>query len=209
MQEVFTRYPALIKCQDEINAVLELMQQTYESGGKILLCGNGGSCADGEHIVGELMKGFLNKRAMNRHDQQQFKDLLGDASDCFVSGLQYGIPALSLNAHGALLSAFSNDVDASLVFAQQVWGLGNENDLLIGISTSGNSANVINAMITANVKHIKCVGLTGKNPCKMDQYCSAVIHVPEVETYKVQELHLPVYHYLCAQLEENLFGGVK
>lgn len=209
MQELLKRYPELEGCAPAIQKVLELMLQTYKKGGKILLCGNGGSCADCEHIVGELMKGFLSKRKMTETDRNRFVNAFGESGDYFADRLQYGIPAVVLTAHSGLISAFANDVSPELVFAQQVWGLGTEQDLLIGLSCSGNSENIIRAMQTARVKNMRVAGLTGEMPCKMDEVADSVAHVPEKETYKVQELHLPVYHYLCAALEKKLFGGIS
>ena len=206
MQELIKRYPMLEDCVPAIDSLLALMEKTSRSGAKLLLCGNGGSSADCDHIAGELMKGFLSNRTMRQADRVRFEKQLGPDAKPFAECLQYGIPAVSLTNHCAVLSAFANDVNPELVFAQQVWGLGREGDLLIGLSTSGNSKNVINAIRTAKVMNIKTAGLTGAKSCQMDGLCDVVIHAPETETYKVQELHLAVYHYLCAELEKRMFG---
>ena len=206
MNELIKRYPALEECRDSIEKLLNMMHETYKSGGKILLCGNGGSCADCDHIAGELLKGFMSKRKMNEADTLKFKSVSEGDYMNYAEKLQYGIPAVSLTSHSGVISAFANDVDPELVYAQQVWTLASENDLLIGLSTSGNSKNVITAMVTAKAKNIRVAGLCGKKACKMDDYADAVVHAPEEETYKVQELHLPIYHYLCAELERMVFG---
>lgn len=205
MEHLLQRYPVLSRCREEIAAARELMLQTYRMGGKILLCGNGGSCADCDHIVGELMKGFLSRRKMEEHDRERLFSLCGEEGAFYADSLQYGIPALSLAGTAAVNSAFNNDVEPALVYAQGVWAMGQKNDLLIGLSTSGNSENVINALITAKTKGLKSLGLTGAGECAMDRWCDTVIHVPERETFKIQELHLPVYHYLCATMEAELF----
>lgn len=205
MESLLSRYPNLKVCKESVEKALMMMSETYHTGGKILLCGNGGSCADCEHIAGELMKGFLSLRKMKEEDREKFYHILGDDGEFFAENLQYGIPAVSLTCANAVNSAFNNDVEPSLVYAQGVWAMGDKNDLVIGISTSGNSKNVINALIAAKAKGIRTLGLTGKNECRMDKWCDCVVHAPECETYKVQELHLPIYHYLCAALEKELF----
>ena len=181
------------------------MLDTYRRGGKILVCGNGGSAADADHIVGELMKGFLHRRPMNDSAAEKFREALGEASDDYIKKLQCGIPAISLPAQSAVLSAFANDVDADLVYAQLVFGYGRPEDLLIGISTSGNSKNVVAAVQTAKALGIKTLSLTGAKESKLSQWSDCTVRVPETETYRVQELHLPVYHLLCAAVEAELF----
>ena len=203
--DLYTQTPDLIACKAEIEAALGLMIDTYRKGGKILLCGNGGSCADCDHIVGELMKGFLLKRPMDDGDAKKFKETMGDEADDLVEKLQRGIPAISLPAQSAVLSAFANDVDADLVYAQLVFGYGRPGDLLIGLSTSGNSKNVVHAVQTAKAMGIKTLSLTGAKESKLSQWSDCAIRVPETETYRVQELHLPVYHELCAAVEAELF----
>jgi len=206
MQDLLKRYPALSVCADSIQNALKLMKETYEKGGTMLLCGNGGSCADCEHIVGELMKGFLSMRRMKEEDYKSIQKMFPEDADYFSETLQYGIPAVSLPSLTAVGTAFINDVAADMVYAQLVYGLGKSQDLVIGISTSGNSKNVVNALKIAKAKGLKTLGLTGAKPSMMDELCDVVIKVPETETYKIQEYHLPVYHYLCAELEQRLFA---
>ena len=207
LQELLARYEKLGTCADDIKRSAELMLDTYRKGGKILVCGNGGSAADAEHIVGELMKGFLLSRPITEEQKDQFARALGKADgEIFAKKLQRGIPAISLCGENALSSAYSNDVDADYVYAQRVFGLGGEKDLLIGISTSGNSKNVVNAVKTALALGIPCVALTGERESELSHLATVTVRVPETETYKVQELHLPVYHYLCAEVEAMAFG---
>ena len=195
MNELLKRYPCLEECKDSINNALELMIDTYRSGGKVLVCGNGGSAADCEHIVGELMKGFMKKREItdNRIPEEMRKNLQGS------------LPAISLPSQCAVLSAFINDVEPMMMYAQLVYGYAKQNDLVIGISTSGNSKNVVNAVEVARCLGVKTLSLTGKNESKLSEISDVAIKVPETETFKVQELHLPVYHYLCAETEKAMF----
>ena len=174
---------------------LDLMIETYKNGGKVLVCGNGGSAADSEHIVGELMKGFMLKRCVN--DERIPQSLR--------AGLQGALPAISLPSQTAVLSAFINDVEPDMMYAQLVYGYANENDLVIGISTSGNSKNVVNAVEVAKCVGAKTLAFTGAKESRLSELCDVTIKVPETETCKVQELHLPVYHYLCAELEKIFF----
>ncbi len=195
MEELINRYPNLIECKDEITNALNLMINTYTSGGKILICGNGGSCSDSEHIAGELMKGFMLKRTVS-------DERIPENIRCHLQG---ALPAISLPSQSALLSAFINDVDPEMMYAQLVYGYAKSEDLVIGISTSGNSKNVVNAVTTAKAMGVKTLSLTGKNQSQLSEISDVTIKVPETETYKVQELHLPVYHYLCAQTEKYFF----
>lgn len=195
MKELLDRYPCLVECRESIEKALEIIIDTYKNGGKILVCGNGGSAADSEHIVGELMKGFMKKREVT--DERIPERMRG----C----LQGALPAISLPSQCAILSAFINDVEPEMMYAQLVLGYANENDLLIGLSTSGNSKNVVNAVELAKCLGVKTLSLTGRNESKLSELSDVTIRVPETETYKVQELHLPVYHYLCAETEKTLF----
>lgn len=195
MSTLYERFPSLNECRDEIEKALCLIIDTYKKGGKILVCGNGGSCADCEHIVGELMKGFLLCREVT--DERIPEELR--------KNLQGGLPAISLPSQSAILSAFINDVEPSMMYAQLVYGYAKENDLLIGLSTSGNSKNVVNAAEVAKALGIKTIALTGKCESKLSSICDVTVKVPETETYKIQELHLPVYHYLCAETEKTFF----
>ena len=206
LEELLTRYPVLAACRDDMASALMLMLDTYRKGGKIMVCGNGGSCADAQHIVGELMKGFLLRRPMTKEQREAFADALGEEDAAlFASRMQRGIPAMALDGATGLLTAYANDVDADYIYAQQVFACGQKNDLLIGISTSGNSKNVVNAMKAAKAMGIAGVSLTGAKESKLSALSNVTIRVPETETFKVQELHLPVYHYLCAQMEAIVF----
>ncbi|MBQ7840168.1 MAG: SIS domain-containing protein [Lachnospiraceae bacterium] len=193
---LYERYPALMECRADIEKALELMLKTYQNGGKVLVCGNGGSASDSEHIVGELMKGFILKRPVT--DERIPEHLR--------KGLQGSMPAISLPSQSAILSAFINDVDPEMMYAQLVYGYAKENDLVIGLSTSGNSKNVVNAIEVARNLGVKTLSLTGQKESRMSELSDVTIRVPETETYKIQEYHLPVYHYLCAQVEREMFG---
>ena len=206
LEELMERYPALKECRAEIERAGELMMETYRAGGKIMVCGNGGSCADSDHIVGELMKGFLKLRPIKGKKRDALCQALGDSGEEIVDKLQGGIPAISLPAQAAVLSAFANDVDASLVYAQLVYGYARKGDLLIGLSTSGNSKNVVAAARVAKAVGISALALTGSRESKLSAICDRTVRVPETETFKVQELHLPIYHYLCAYMENEIFG---
>lgn len=205
--ELFQRYPMLKECEADIAAALTLMKETYLNGGKILVCGNGGSCSDAQHIVGELMKGFLLKRPMTAEQKNAFAETLGkEDAENFSARLQRGIPAIALDGMSALFTAYANDADADYVYAQAVFGYGKPEDLLIGISTSGNSKNIVLAAKAAKALGVRTVALTGKKESKLSALCDVTVRVPETETFKVQELHLPVYHYLCADMENTFFG---
>jgi len=193
---LYEKYTALEACREDIEKALELILHTYQNGGKVLVCGNGGSAADSEHIVGELMKGFLLKRPVT---DERIPERLR-------MGLQGSLPAISLPSQCAILSAFINDVDPEMMYAQLVYGYAKENDLVIGLSTSGNSKNVVNAIEVAKCLGVKTLSLTGSKESKMSELSDVTIRVPETETYKVQEYHLPVYHYLCAEVERILFA---
>ena len=172
----------------------------------MLLCGNGGSCADCEHIVGELMKGFLKKRPLCESKRADMKIRCDLVDDELLSKLQGGLPAIAIPSITALNSAFCNDVDPELVYAQPLMALAKENDILIGISTSGNSKNVFGAVKVAKALGIKVIGLTGKTGGKLKESADICICAPETETFKIQELHLPIYHYICAQVEKYFFS---
>ena len=198
LKRLLERYPALCGMKEEIERAYGLLETAYSQGGKLLVCGNGGSAADSDHIVGELMKGFYKKRPLSDAE----KDGLGDLGN----RLQGALPAVSLTGHSALSTAFLNDVDPEMVFAQQVYGYGTPESSLIGISTSGNSKNVIYALETARLKGMHTIGLTGASGGKMKSLCDVCICVPSDCTPDIQELHLPVYHALCKMLEEAFFG---
>lgn len=196
INELIERYPILESVKEDIEAALGLIRDTYKNGGKVLVCGNGGSCSDSEHIVGELMKGFKLMRPVT--DERIPADLR--------AGLQGALPAIALTSQTGILSAFINDVDPEMMYAQLVYGYAGKNDLLIGLSTSGNSKNVVNAARVANAVEAKTLAMTGAKESKLSEICDVCVRVPETETYKIQELHLPVYHFLCAKIEDEIFG---
>jgi D-sedoheptulose 7-phosphate isomerase len=206
MQNLIDRYPTLAACENEIKNAINVIIKCYENGGKLLLAGNGGSSADCDHIVGELMKGFMKKRALTDVQKSQMKEKCQNMSEETLSKLQNALPAISLSSFSALNTAFSNDVDADLVFAQGVFGLGRVNDVLIAISTSGNSHNVVEAVKVAKAIGMKVIAFTGKSGGALRNLADITVGVPESETYKVQELHLPVYHHICASVENYFFG---
>lgn len=205
LNKLLNRYPQLAKCQDELKKATAAMIDCYKNGGKILLCGNGGSCADCDHIVGELMKGFLKKRPLSTEKKAQMTNLSPLLDEETLSKLQGGLPAISLPSLTALNSAFCNDVDPELIYAQSVMAMGKTGDVLIAISTSGNAKNVFAAAKVAKGLGLTVIGLTGKGGGNLSEISDICIRVPETETFKVQELHLPVYHYLCAATEEEFF----
>ena len=198
IEELYVRYPQLRSCEGAIGCALDLLLACYRGGGKVLTCGNGGSAADAEHIVGELMKKFRRHRAVDPEIAAQLPPEL-------VSKLEGALPAVSLVSMSGILTAFANDVAWETAFAQQVLGLGRAGDVLIALSTSGNSANCVNAALVAKAKGMKVISLTGAAGGRLAELADAAVCVPETETYKVQELHLPVYHALCARVEEELF----
>ena len=192
---LYERYPALEVCRNDIEKARKLILDTYQRGGKVLLCGNGGSATDCEHMVGELMKGFILKRPVT--DERIPMHL--------KEGLQGSLPAISLPSQSGILSAFVNDVEPEMMYAQLVYGYAKPEDLVIGLSTSGNSKNVVNAIELAKCMGVKTLSFTGKTESRMSELSDVTIQVPETETYKVQEYHLPVYHYLCAEVEKAMF----
>ena len=202
MRGLFERYPQLESCRFSIETARDLLIDTYSNGGKVLVCGNGGSCADSEHIVGELMKGFLLKRPVGVAFTAQMKEQGFTDAEYITANLQGALPAISLASQSAILSAFANDVAADMVYAQMVYGYGTEKDVLIGLSTSGNSKNVVYAVKVAKAKKMKTIAFTGAKDSQLSEICDVAIRVPEIETYKIQELHLPVYHYLCSEVEK-------
>ncbi len=192
---LYERYPELQACKQEIEQALALLIETYRNGGKVLVCGNGGSASDSEHIVGELLKGFLSKRPVT--DERIPESLRAE--------LQGSLPAISLPSQCTILTAYCNDVSPEMMYAQLVYGYGKEGDVLIALSTSGNAANVAKAAEVARYIGVKTIALTGAKDSKLSELSTVTVKVPETETYKVQELHLPVYHYLCAGVEKELF----
>ena len=206
LEELVERYPVLDAVKDDVRKAYELLEACYEQGGKLLIAGNGGSCADAEHIVGELMKGFVKRREVS----DSFAECLRNADEVrgaeLAKKLQGGLPAIALTGHAGLSTAYLNDVDGDLIFAQQTYGYGRPGDVLIGISTSGNAKNVMYAMTVAKALGMKTIGLTGKDGGALKREADVSVVVPETETFKIQELHLPVYHALCLMLEDRFLG---
>lgn len=208
LKDLLDRYPQLLPLKSEIARAAESLIKCFQHGGKLLICGNGGSCSDSGHIAGELMKSFEQKRPLNESLRKHLLAFDRERGEYLAEKLQHGFPAIALTVHGDLISAVANDTDADLIFAQQVVGYGNPGDVLIAISTSGNSRNVLDAIITAKAKGLAIIGLTGETGGKMKSYCEILINVPGKNTASVQELHLPVYHTLC-RIVENAFFGTK
>lgn len=206
LNDLVSRYPQLAICKEDVAKVFAVLSESYHNHGKLLICGNGGSAADAEHIVGELMKGFKSPRHLDEVSQSRLKNVDNGLGNLLAKNLQGALPAIALDGHPALTTAYINDCNPLLCFAQQVNGYGREGDVLLGISTSGNSQNIIYAAVTAKAKGMKVVGLTGAKDSKLSEFADVCIQVPETETYKVQELHLPVYHCLCLMLEKEFFG---
>lgn len=202
---LYERYPALESCKDDIEKAAQALKETFKNGGTIYCCGNGGSAADCEHIVGELMKGFLKKRPLSGEEKERLA-AFGEEGEFLAGRLQGAIPAVSLVNSVGLGTAFANDVAPELIFAQQIYGLGKIGDVMIAISTSGNSKNVIYAILAAKAKGVKVVGLTGEGGGRMAPLCDVAIKAPSNSTPEIQEYHLPIYHYLCQLLEKENFA---
>ena len=202
------RYPVLSSCKDDIIKAYSILEECYSKGHKLLVAGNGGSCADSEHIVGELMKGFKLPRKCSAEFAEKLKGIDAIRGAELAEKLQGGLPAIALVGHQGLNTAYINDVAGGglLTYAQQVYGYGNSGDVFLGISTSGNSKNVMNGAVTARALGMKVIGLTGAKGGELGIFADVAIKVPETETYMIQELHLPVYHCLCLMLEERFFG---
>ncbi|MCL2202478.1 MAG: SIS domain-containing protein [Defluviitaleaceae bacterium] len=205
LDELFISYACLEVCRDAIFQAFGILRDVYAQNGKVLLCGNGGSAADCEHIVGELMKGFKLKRPLP-HDSHDKLSSFGGGE--IADYLQGALPAISLVSHNALISAFTNDVGADYVFAQQVYGYGKKGDALIALSTSGNATNVVNACRVAKALEMKVIGLSGKTGGLLKNLCDTCICIPSADTASIQERHLPVYHALCAALEVEFWGSL-
>ena len=205
LNKLTERYPVLSAVKADTQKAAEEIIGCYENGGKVLLCGNGGSAADCEHIAGELMKGFLKKRPLNDSEKEKMKARVPQLDDEQLSKLQHGLAAIALVSMTALNSAFCNDAEPEMIYAQGVMALASEGDVLVAISTSGNAENVSAAAKVAKALGCKVVSLTGRTGGKLKEYSDVCICVPEDETYKVQEVHLPVYHCICALVEEHFF----
>lgn len=207
MDLLIERYPVLIECRESIIDAYLILEECYENGGKLLVAGNGGSAADSEHIAGELMKRFKIPRPV----KPEFADKLAEADPIrgpeLAKHLEQSLMAIPLVAHEALTTAYINDVDGYGVFAQQLFGFGRSGDVFLGISTSGNSENIMNAVAVAKALGIKVIGLTGAKGGELGRAVNIAVKVPSTETYMIQELHLPIYHCWCLMLEEKFFGG--
>jgi D-sedoheptulose 7-phosphate isomerase len=205
LSRLFKNYPILKACGEELNSALNLMVAAYRSGKKLLVCGNGGSAADSEHIVAELMKGFLKRRPISTEHATQLEQAGGAAGKHIANRLQGTLAAVSLPSQVSLITAIANDIDFEMIFAQQVYGLGRSGDVLLGISTSGNSKNVSNAVIVAKALGLGTIVLTGRSGGALAPMAGVSIKVPADNTAEIQELHLPVYHWLSTELEEIFF----
>jgi D-sedoheptulose 7-phosphate isomerase len=205
IQQLIERYPKLTLVRSDIKAAFEIITESYTKGGKLLIAGNGGSASDAEHIVGELMKSFVKKRALPEAFIREIEKSGHEIAEYLVARLQPGLPAIALSGHNSLNTACINDIDGNITFAQQIYGYGKEGDVFLGISTSGNANNVLYATATAKAKNLKTIALTGRDGGRLKNIADVSIVVPENETYKIQELHLPVYHCLCLMLEDRFF----
>lgn len=205
LEDLLFRYPMLEKQRDSILEVYKILESSYAAGGKLLIAGNGGSAADSEHIVGELMKAFIKPRKLDEDLQSKLMAVDKKMGKVLSDNLQGALPAIAVTGHVGLSTAYLNDCNPLLSFAQQVNGYGNTGDVFLGISTSGNSENILYALVTAKAKGMKTVGLSGRDGGKMRELCDAIIIAPETETFKIQELHLPIYHALCLMLEARFF----
>lgn len=200
------RYPVLTQVREQIAQAYLMLKQCYDGGGKLMIAGNGGSCADAQHIVGELMKGFCKRRPCPETVREAL--IRADAEDGaqIADKLQQGLPAMVLTDHQALSTAYANDVDANFVFAQQLYGFAKSGDVFLAISTSGNSKNLMYAVAVAKAVGVKVIGLTGKDGGRLAKAADCAIIAPSHETYMIQELHLPIYHALCLMLEDTYFA---
>lgn len=207
IEQLTERYPMLTHCKNEIIAAYNILEEAYAAGRKLLVAGNGGSASDSEHIVGELMKEFKLKRKIDSAQAERLRKIDSEMGEILAEHLQGSLPAISLVGEPSLTTAFMNDAIPVLIFAQQVNGLGRAGDVFLGISTSGNSKNILYASVAAKSKGLKVIGLTGEKESKLMEFADVCIRVPEIETYKIQELHLPVYHCLCMMLEERFFNN--
>ena len=206
LNNLLNRFPKLDNCNREIRDAVKMITECYKNNGKLLICGNGGSASDSLHIVGELMKSFMLPRKLKSEYIEKVKEIFPENAEYFIENLQGTLPAISLVSETALTTAYSNDNSADLCFAQQVLGHGNNNDILIAISTSGNSKNVIYASQIAKIKNMKVISLTGRDGGKLKEFSDININIEEQETFIIQEYHLPIYHALCLAVENEMFG---
>ena len=209
LDTLIERYPKLGVCRDDIEKAYRILEECYEGDHKLLIAGNGGSAADSEHIAGELMKRFETPRPVPSEFSKKLVEIDSERGPGLAKNLERGLMAIPLVAHEALTTAYINDVDGLGVFAQQLYGFGRPGDVFLGISTSGNSKNVISATVVARALGIKVIGLTGETGGELAKVANVAIRVPATRTYKIQELHLPVYHCLCLMLEDRFFGTAE
>jgi D-sedoheptulose 7-phosphate isomerase len=200
------RYPSLLPLRSTIFDAAGMIIECYSGGGKLLICGNGGSSTDADHFAAELMKSFESQRPLDESLKKRLYEISATRGRFLGNMLEHSLPAISLPSNTALATAVSNDIDPSLIYAQQVIGYGEEGDILIGISTSGNSRNVVDACITAKALNLNVMGISGKTGGKMKQYCDLLVNVPETRTAWVQELHLPVLHAICLIVENHFYS---
>ncbi len=206
LAQLVERHPQLEPLQEDMLSAFNALRTGFADGKRLFLCGNGGSAADAEHIVGELMKGYLMSRPVSGEFREKLVRRHPTDGNYLADHLQGALPAVALTGHSSLSSAYANDVAADMGYAQQLYGYGRPGDMLLAISTSGNSANVVNAVKLAQVLDILSIGLTGAEGGLLANLCTITIRVPEHSTPRIQELHLPVYHWLCEALEEQFFG---
>lgn len=204
--QLFKKYPELKCCEKDFEAAFTILKKCYANKGKVMVCGNGGSAADSSHIVGELMKGFKLRRPLPQERKKQLEGMFKEEGKYIAEHLQGALPTIALTSNSVLMTAYANDVAADMIFAQQVYGYAVEGDVLIGISTSGNSLNVVRALQVARVMGMQTIGLTGAGGGRLKELCDVCICVPFGETPDIQERHLPIYHSLCLMLEEEFFG---
>lgn len=205
LQQLTERYPRLEPVKPAIKAACSIIIDSFEKGGKLLIAGNGGSAADAGHIAGELMKSFVKKRNLPECFEKKISEIDSEIAGYLVPRLQPGLPVINLSDHTSLNTACINDIDGNITFSQQVYAYAKEEDVFLGISTSGNSKNILYASVTAKVKGAKIIALTGADGGRIKKIADVSVIVPENETYKIQELHLPVYHCLCLMIEEYFF----
>lgn len=205
LDKFLEKHKDLLVCKKEINNAYQLLCKCYSRGGKVLIAGNGGSSSDAEHIVGELMKGFLLKRELKDEERNLLVALDENKGKYLEKHLQGALPAISLSSHSSLTTAISNDVNGDMIFAQQIQGYGRKEDVFLALSTSGNSRNVILASIVAKAKGMKVIGLTGADGGELAQRADVCIKAPSKETYEIQEYHIAIYHFICLMLEKNFF----
>ncbi|MCD8370631.1 MAG: SIS domain-containing protein [Clostridiales bacterium] len=205
LDELIERYPRLAPIRAQIQKAFEVLVESYSHGGKLLIAGNGGSCADAQHIVGELMKSFKKRHPLPSELKTAMMELDPEEGETLAESLECGLPAIAVTGHVCLTTAFANDVNADMTYAQQVNGYGEKGDVFLGITTSGNAKNVDYAVTVAKAKGLTVIGLTGKDGGRLGRRADVPIIVPETETYRIQEFHLPIYHALCLMLEEHFF----